>query len=153
VASLADAAGVRVVQLHGDEPPEYCRALKGYPVIKALRVSHNFVPEQAAGCGTQTVLLDAFSTDAYGGTGQTFEWSMALAARALVPRLILAGGLTPENVAAAVARVRPFAVDACSSLERAPGVKDAGRVRAFVAAVRSAGLEDAGHVHGSEGVI
>ncbi len=138
VASLAAAAGVTFVQLHGDEPPEYCRALKGCSVIRALRVSRDFVPEQAASCGTETVLLDAFRADVYGGTGRTFDWSVALATRALVPKLILAGGLTPENVGEAVARVRPFAVDACSSLECAPGMKDAERVRAFVHAVKYA---------------
>ena len=138
VAELAEAAGVAMVQLHGDEPPAFCRALNGYPVIKALRVARGFKPERVAVCGAQIVLLDAFSADAYGGTGKTFDWSLALAARSLVSKLILAGGLTPENVGEAVRRVRPFAVDACSSLERAPGAKDAARVRAFVAAVKSA---------------
>lgn len=136
VAQLAREACVSVVQLHGDEPPEYCRALPNYRVIRALRVAADFAPEQAAACGAETVLLDTFHAGAYGGTGHTFDWSVALALRALVPHLILAGGLTPENVAAAIAQVRPFAVDACSSLERAPGLKDVALVNAFVAAVK-----------------
>jgi len=143
VALLARESSVSVVQLHGDETPEYCRALTAYPVIKALRVSREFVPEQGASCGTPTVLLDAFHKGAYGGTGRTFDWSLALAVRALIPKLVLAGGLNPENVAEAIAQVRPFGVDACSSLERAPGLKDAARVKAFVAAVRDAGVKDA----------
>lgn len=136
VAQLAEEARVSVVQLHGDEPPEYCRALANYQVIKALRVAPDFAPAQAAECGAETVLLDAFQPDAYGGTGHTFDWSVALAFRALVPKLILAGGLTPENVAAAIAHVRPFAVDACSSLEREPGLKDGALVKAFIAAAK-----------------
>jgi len=143
VAQLAGEARVSVVQLHGDEPPEYCRALAKYPVIKALRVGRDFAPEQAAECGARTVLLDAFHEDAYGGTGHTFDWSVALALRGLVPKLILAGGLTPANVAAAIAHVHPFAVDACSSLERAPGLKDAALVKAFVAAVKKTTSQEA----------
>ena len=136
VTQLAAEARVSVVQLHGDESAEYCRGVTNYPVIKALRVAHDFAPEQAAAFGAQTVLLDTFHEDAYGGTGQTFDWSSAVALRALVPKLILAGGLTPGNVSAAIAQVRPFAVDACSSLECAPGLKDAALVQAFIAAVR-----------------
>lgn len=139
VSQLAATAGVSVVQLHGDEPPEYCRSVLDYQVFKALRVAPDFVATQAGDCGAETVLLDAFQTDGYGGTGHTFDWSMALAVRSLVPKLILAGGLTPGNVAAAVAQASPFAVDACSSLERAPGLKDAKLVRAFVAAAKKAG--------------
>ena len=142
VSQLAEEAGCSVVQLHGDEPPEYCQALSGYRVIRALRVAPDFAPQQAAVCGAETVLLDAFQTGAYGGTGHTFDWSIALAVKSLVPNLILAGGLAPENVAIAIAHVRPFAVDACSSLERAPGLKDAALVKAFVAAVKNTVIEE-----------
>jgi phosphoribosylanthranilate isomerase len=143
VAQLALEAGVSVAQLHGDESPSYCRALRGCSVVKALRVSPAYRPEQAAGCGSQTVLLDAFSPDAYGGTGRTFAWPVARATRALVSGLILAGGLTPENVAEAIVQVRPYAVDACSSLESAPGIKDGARVLEFVAAVKRADAVEA----------
>lgn len=138
VEELASLANVAAVQLHGDEPASYCRALGSRLVIKALRVSTDFAPESAASCGTQAVLLDAYSRDLYGGTGDVFDWSAARRVRALVPRLFLAGGLGPHNAAEAVRAVAPYAVDACSLLERAPGLKDAGRVRAFVAAVRRA---------------
>ncbi|HEV2705990.1 MAG TPA: phosphoribosylanthranilate isomerase [Pyrinomonadaceae bacterium] len=138
VAELADTAGVAAVQLHGDEAEDYCRALSGRFVIKALRVADDFAPERATCCGAEAVLLDGFSRTAYGGTGKTFDWSLARATRAVVPHLFLAGGLDQENVAAAVRFVRPYAVDACSLLESAPGVKDERRVRAFIAAVRGA---------------
>lgn len=143
VEELAARAGVAAVQLHGDEPAAYCRALGGRLVIKALRVSTDFAPESALSCGTQAVLLDAYSRDLYGGTGDVCDWSAARAVRALVPRLFLAGGLGPENVTEAVRAVAPYAVDACSRLERAPGLKDAARVRAFVAAVLRADAADA----------
>ena len=150
VAELADISGVAAVQLHGDEPADYCRALAGRFVIKALRVGHDYAPESAARCGAEAVLLDGFSHAAYGGTGKTFDWSVARATRAVVPRLFLAGGLDQENVAAAVRAVRPHAVDACSLLERAPGLKDERRVRAFVAAVRRSMVEEEEGVKGSE---
>jgi phosphoribosylanthranilate isomerase len=138
VGEIARQAGLTAVQLHGDEPAEYCRALGGRLVIKALRVSPDFAPESAARCGARAVLLDAYSKDLYGGTGDVFDWRAARRVRALVPRLFLAGGLGPANVADAVRAVAPHAVDACSLLERAPGLKDAESVRAFVAAVRRA---------------
>ena len=138
VEEIAARAGVAAVQLHGDEPAAYCRALRSRLVIKALRVAADFAPESALSYETRAVLLDAYSKDLYGGTGDVCDWSAARRVRALVPRLFLAGGLGPENVAEAVRAVAPYAVDACSRLERAPGLKDAARVRAFVAAVRQA---------------
>jgi phosphoribosylanthranilate isomerase len=136
VARLVDAAGVAAVQLHGDESPSYCRELDGRFVIKALRADHNFKPESAAEYDTDAVLLDSFDQSLRGGTGRTFDWSIALSTKTRVPKLILAGGLGPENVAEAVASVQPYGVDACSSLESSPGRKDIARVRAFIAAIR-----------------
>jgi phosphoribosylanthranilate isomerase len=138
VARLADAAGIGAVQLHGDETPEYCRALRERYVIKVLRAGAGFALEHLSAYETQAHMLDAFSGAAYGGTGRTVDWSLARRARELAPKLFLAGGLSPENVAEAIAAVEPYAVDACSSLESAPGRKDASRVRAFVKAVRRA---------------
>ena len=77
VEELAAESGVAAVQLHGDEPAAYCRALGGGLVIKALRVSPDFAPETAASCGAQAVLLDAYSRELYGGTGHEFDWSRA----------------------------------------------------------------------------
>jgi phosphoribosylanthranilate isomerase len=137
VARIADRARVAAVQLHGDESVDYCRALKDRFVIKALRVADDFVPESAARYGTDAVLLDAFAGEARGGTGRLIDWGLARRTRELVPRLFLAGGLAPENVAEAIRSVEPYAVDACSRLEYAPGRKDTARVEAFIAAVIS----------------
>lgn len=136
VARLADTAGVEAVQLHGDESPAYCRELKNRFRIKALRVDAGFTPESAARYETEAILLDAFDKKTRGGTGRTFDWELAGRTRKLVQKLFLAGGLSPENVAEAIRAVRPFAVDACSSLESAPGKKDASRVSSFIAAAR-----------------
>src|SRR6266536_1639856 len=136
VGRTADLTRVAAVQLHGDETPGYCRTLKGLSVIKALRVGKDFTPEHAVQYDTDAVLLDTFSSKTHGGTGQSFDWSIARETARLIPRLFLAGGLTPENVAAAVRDVRPYAVDVCSSLESVPGKKNEERVRAFIAAVK-----------------
>jgi phosphoribosylanthranilate isomerase len=135
---VARDAGVSALQLHGDESPEYCRALKHRSVIKVLRVTHDFVPERALDYDVESIMLDAFDKNLRGGTGHTIDWSSARRTRELVPKLFLAGGLSPENVAAAIAAVEPYAVDACSALETSPGRKDPLRVRAFVAAARTA---------------
>jgi phosphoribosylanthranilate isomerase len=138
VARMAEESGVSAAQLHGDESAEFCDSLPSLRVIKALRVGEDFDPADATRYAAEAILLDAFSAKARGGTGETFDWSVARRTRELVPRLYLAGGLTPENVADAVEAVRPFAVDVCSGVENAPGRKDAARLRAFVAAARGA---------------
>ena len=137
VARMAAESGVGAVQLHGDETPEYCAELSAHRVIKALRVGKDFAPERATEYRAESILLDAFSASARGGTGETFDWELARRTREVVGQLYLAGGLTVENVADAIAAVRPYAVDVCSGVELAPGRKDAARMRAFVAAVRA----------------
>jgi phosphoribosylanthranilate isomerase len=134
VARIADLAGLKAVQLHGDESPQYCRKLRDRFVIKALRVGVSFAPQSVKEYEANALLLDAFAGDARGGTGRVIDWSIARQVRELVPQLFLAGGLSVENVAEAITIVEPYAVDACSSLEQKPGRKDAGRVRAFIAA-------------------
>lgn len=136
VEQIADAAGVAAVQLHGDESPEFCQRLKHRYVIKVLAARQDFDPARACDFDVQAIMLDAFDRKARGGTGHTIDWSLARRTRELVPRLFLAGGLSPENVTAAIAAVEPYAVDACSALETSPGRKDAQRLRAFVQAVR-----------------
>lgn len=138
VARLAEESGVAAVQLHGEESPAYCAALSGRPVIKALRVGASFAPEEALAYPADAILLDSFSRRARGGTGETFDWSLARRTRELVSQLYLAGGLTPENVGRAVRAVRPFAVDVCSGVELAPGRKGAELMGRFVAAARAA---------------
>src|SRR6476620_7265677 len=132
VERLADKAGVTAVQLHGDESPAYCRELNGRFVIKALRADEGFKPESAAEYATDAILLDSFDAQARGGSGKVFDWSLAQRTNELVPRLFLAGGLDPENVAAAVTSVQPFGVDACSRLEISAGRKDIAQVLRFI---------------------
>jgi phosphoribosylanthranilate isomerase len=138
VSELAAEAGVGAVQLHGAESPEYCARVGCPMTIKALRVGEGFSAGSARAFATDAVLLDAYVAGEWGGTGRTFDWSVARDVREIVPRLILAGGLTPENVAAAVTAVGPFAVDACSGVEVAPGRKSPALMRRFVEAARSA---------------
>jgi phosphoribosylanthranilate isomerase len=141
VARMADAAGVRAVQLHGDESPAYCRALSDRFVIKALRVGPGFITESSLEFETNALLLDAFDRAARGGTGQVIDWQLARRVSESVPKLFLAGGLTVENVAEAIEAARPYAVDACSGLEREPGRKDTARVRAFIKAAKQSDEE------------
>ena len=141
VLDTVRVAGLDAVQLHGDETPEFCAKLKrlwqpGF-IIKVLRVDKQFEPASASQYNTEAIMLDAFHSSLRGGTGQTIDWKKARSASEIVPRLFLAGGLSPENVAEAIREVQPFAVDACSSLETAPGVKNIARVQAFVRAVRN----------------
>lgn len=143
VAGIADVAGVAAVQLHGEERPLYCRALKDRFVIKALRVQEGFIPEHISEYETEAILLDAFSSKARGGTGERFNWSVAQQTRRFVSKLFLAGGLTPENVTEAIAAVQPYAVDVCSSVERVAGQKDEKRVREFIAAAKKSAKETA----------
>ena len=135
LARTAESVGLDLLQLHGHEAPADCL---GQPrrVWKALGVGADFAPQQAAAYATSVagILLDS----GRGGSGRTFEWAAARGLRESVPFLILAGGLTPENVGRAVADVRPHGVDVSSGVESAPGRKDAGKLRAFVDAARSA---------------
>ena len=136
VEEIARESGVGAVQLHGDESPEFCESLAARRVIKALRAGPGFSPADASAYPTEAIQLDAFCASARGGTGRTFDWELARSTRALVPKLFLAGGLTPENVAGAIRHVRPYGVDACSGVESRPGRKSFERMRAFVAAAR-----------------
>jgi len=128
VNGVASLVRLGAVQLHGDETPEFAASIAA-PVIKALAV------ERAGGwpAGT-TLLLDAHDPVKRGGTGRVIDWSAA-AAVAARRRVLLAGGLTPENIADAIARVRPFGVDVSSGVERAPGIKDPARIRALFEAI------------------
>lgn len=141
VMEIVADSGVGAVQLHGDESVEFCQKLKqllhGRLLIKVLRVANTFAPADAQQYDADAIMLDSFHGELRGGTGQVIDWTVARSARELVPRLFLAGGLSPANVAEAIAQVNPYAVDACSSLESSPGHKDAARMRAFVEAVRN----------------
>jgi phosphoribosylanthranilate isomerase len=131
------AAKVRLdwVQLHGQESPDYCRTL-GYKVIKAFRIQDEDSMRQLAGYqgAAQALLLDTYKKGQVGGTGEIFDWHLAGKAKKY-GQIILAGGLTSENVAQAIATAGPAAVDAASGTEAAPGKKDPAKLRAFFEAV------------------
>jgi phosphoribosylanthranilate isomerase len=132
-----------VLQLHGDESPEAVAEFsESWPLIKAFRVGPEFRAEQLESYRAHTdfFLLDGFSHDARGGTGNSFDWSVAREAKQY-GRIFLSGGLTSENVGDAVRQVRPFAVDVCSGVEASPGKKDAARVREFIRSVQEASKE------------
>ncbi|HEY5672846.1 MAG TPA: phosphoribosylanthranilate isomerase [Malonomonas sp.] len=130
------AAQLDVVQLHGDEQPQDC-LLEPLPVIKALRVRDAASLQGAEGFKVSALLLDAWSDEHYGGTGLSFDWQLAQRLAGKRP-LILAGGLTPENVAAAITQVKPYAVDVSSGVEARPGKKNQQKVAEFIRQVRSA---------------
>jgi phosphoribosylanthranilate isomerase len=140
-------ARLSLLQFHGDETPEQCHALAAsvnLPFIKAFRVRPDTTPGdlleydsicRAGGPLYSALLLDTW-VDAYGGGGKVFDWS--LIPEELAPRVVLSGGLSVHNATDAVLRVRPYAVDVSSGIEREKGVKDGDKMRAFVAAVRQA---------------
>lgn len=136
----AAAPGITVLQLHGTETPEFCRRLteEGIRFEKAIPVTGADSLANVPDFFTSTVLLDSGGAGEFGGSGRTFPWEIARDFVQAHPRLrvILAGGLTPENVVHAVAVVRPFGVDVTSGVESSPGRKDFGRMRAFIAAAR-----------------
>jgi phosphoribosylanthranilate isomerase len=138
VRDTMDSCGLALAQLHGDESSAYCEQV-GRPVLKALRVKGRIsalaIAEYQGRAGVRGFVLDACSDQAYGGTGTLADWSLA-ADIAKTCRILLAGGLTPENVADAVKAVRPYGVDVSSGVESSPGKKDHGRMRAFVQAAR-----------------
>jgi phosphoribosylanthranilate isomerase len=128
--------GLTLLQFHGDEPPEYC-AQFGLMNMKAFRVHGAETLEQIPKYATDAYLLDAYSSTTLGGTGEKFNWDLAVQAQKFGKPIFLAGGLTPENVAGAIRKVRPFAVDVSSGVEIAPGKKDHDKIRAFITASRS----------------
>lgn len=130
VNAIADQCRLDLVQLHGDETPEYCDAVKRR-VIKAFRVRDISSLDPIGNYRVAGILLDAFSPTAYGGTGLTFNWEIARAA-AGSGRVILAGGLTPENVRQAVEVAAPYGVDVSGGVEAAPGIKDPEKIKRFI---------------------
>ena len=138
VMNTANEATIKAVQLHGDESPDYCRELAANTyVIKTLAVSDSFDPKWPAAYQVDAIMLDTRDNRLRGGTGRVFDWSIAQQVSQIVPKLYLAGGLSPENVEEAINQVHPYAVDACSALEDRPGSKNHERMRAFVDTVRS----------------
>ena len=140
LAELADRCSLAILQLHGDEGPAFCREAgrrTGCKVMKAVRVRDAGSIRALASFDVDYHLLDAYLPGHRGGTGETFQWELVEAHHRHVP-IVLSGGLTAENVGAAIAATHPFAVDTASGTEAAPGRKDPAKLEAFFRAVHQA---------------
>jgi len=143
VARAAEDESLTMLQLHGDEGPAFCREAArrtGCRVIKAIRVRSVADVKAAETYRTDFHLFDTHHTSAPGGTGEVFDWSLLAGRRSSVPAIV-SGGLTPANVAEAIAAARPYAVDVASGVEAAPGIKDHERMAAFAAAAGAAPID------------
>ncbi len=135
IVKIAEIAKLDALQLHGEETPEFARELKqktNLEIIKAFRVSPDFAPEDVVQYEVDAILLDAYSPKEHGGTGETFDWEIAKNVRKIFPKMYLAGGLSQENVAGAIFRLKPFAVDVCSGIEKSKGKKDKVKLLDFI---------------------
>lgn len=138
IQKIADETGIHVIQLHGDESPESCclsrRVIKGIRVksLESLDLLKRYQHLVSA------FLLDTYAPHMPGGTGRAFNWDIAIEAKNF-GRIILAGGLTPENISEAVRRVKPYAVDVSSGVEREKGKKDHQKMRLFIERAKAAG--------------
>ena len=139
VASVLAQVPLDLLQFHGDEPPEFCASFNR-PYMKAVRVraDTNLLQYAARYAGASALLLDAYQEGVPGGTGLTFDWS--LIPSQISKPLVLAGGLNPDNVAEAIRRIRPYAVDVSGGVERDKGIKDAARIAAFMQGVVDASV-------------
>lgn len=137
VEAVLATAPLGLLQFHGDETPDYCAGF-GRPWLKAVRMRDDvdIAAELDRYAGAAALLLDTYRPGVPGGTGERFDWDRVPAA--LASRIVLAGGLTPDNVGAAIAVARPWAVDVSGGVESSPGVKDPALIRAFLAAARAA---------------
>ncbi|MFQ5574027.1 MAG: phosphoribosylanthranilate isomerase [Terriglobia bacterium] len=134
VEETAAFCGLDTVQFHGSETPDYCAGFRA-KVIKSFRVKDAVRERDLEPYRVDAFLLDTYSREAFGGTGKTFDWQVALEVKQAGRPLILSGGLNPENVAEAVELVCPYAVDVSSGVERAPGEKDPTKLKAFIDSV------------------
>ena len=130
INKIADYCNLDIIQLHGDESPTYCKKIRR-KVIKAFRIKDMQSVKKISNFQVSGFLLDTFSEKLHGGTGKVFDWNLALPAKKFGP-VIMAGGLTPNNVQQAVRQIRPYGVDVCSGVESEPGIKDHKKVRAFL---------------------
>ena len=140
IEDIVNHCKLDAVQLHGNESPEMCsqislqtKVIKSFHVKKELQVLRN----EIANYRVDAYLLDTFIKGKAGGTGQTFDWRIA---EGLSQRIILAGGLTPDNIGTAIAQLQPYGVDVSSGVEKSPGKKDTNKIYSFVRQVRKANL-------------
>lgn len=140
VVSIAHAVGVGTVQLHGSESPEYAEKIREVRVFKAFGVDSHFEVDQVAAFPVNAFLLDTRDDVLKGGTGRTFQWEVALEAKRF-GRVILAGGLTPDNVFEAICQVKPYGIDICSGVEVIPGKKDHRKMELLFNEIHRARME------------
>lgn len=137
VIEVAEYCALDAIQLHGDESPEYSSRLKNRQIIKAFRIKDDSsltpIPRYK---DVFAYLLDTFSKETYGGTGEAFDWSLAIKAKAFGKPIILSGGLGLHNIKEAIKAVRPYGVDISSSIEIRPGKKDTRRMEQVISAIR-----------------
>jgi phosphoribosylanthranilate isomerase len=136
ITRIVQTSGVQVVQLHGDERPEFCQTLS-WPVVKAFRFTAQVRPEMMANYDVDAFLVEGFHDHLYGGAGVRADWPQVATLHSY-GRIILAGGLTPDNVQEAIRVVQPYAVDVGSGVEAEPGKKDWQKVRTFVQQAKTA---------------
>ncbi len=132
IRNVVALAGIDTLQFHGEEPPEFCQRFAPLKVIKAFRVRNESTLEQLPAYRTDAWLLDSYVPGKAGGSSTAFDWELAVSANRYGQPFLLAGGLTPANVASAVHRVRPYGVDVSSGVEAVPGRKDHLKVAEFV---------------------
>ena len=135
INKIADRCNLDRVQLHGNESPMFCKKIRRR-VIKAIRVKDIQSLKKLSDYPVSSFLLDTFSEDQYGGTGRVFDWNLAYPAKKYGP-IILAGGLTPNNVRQAIQRIQPYGVDVCSGVESQPGIKDHKKMQTFLKNVKA----------------
>lgn len=135
ISSVKQKTGIDAVQLHGDESPEFCMMIP-YKLIKAVRVRTKIDRDEVELYPVQAILFDTHSEDSYGGTGRSFNWDI-LRNLDIPKKVILSGGLTPENVCQALEVVKPYGVDVSSGVEDSPGKKNHTKLRKFIEAVRN----------------
>ncbi len=128
IKKVVEYTGINVVQLHGNESPEYCNALESVRIIKNIKVGNNTKSEDIK-LTMDKYRVHAFVLDPGKGSGMTFDWTLA---RNIKQRIIIAGGLNPENVGTAIKSIKPYGVDVCSGVEEYPGKKDIEKVKKFI---------------------
>lgn len=136
IREILASTGIQAVQFHGDESPEFCQRFGGR-VIKAFQVKDKESLKNMAHYRVGAFLLDSYREGVRGGTGVAFDWHLAVVAKTF-GKVILAGGLTPENVAEAVKLVQPYGVDVAGGVEKEKGIKDHAKLRKFITEVRRA---------------
>ncbi len=135
VKQIADFCGIKTLQFHGDETPDYFRRFRNYKVIKAFRVKENFDISNVSSFPVSAYLFDTYQENEFGGTGTTFNWEKITGKKFAKP-VILSGGLNPQNIKDAIQVVQPYAVDVSSGVEKTPGKKSFGLLTEFFEAIK-----------------